>query len=279
MGRSARGFSFNRNLFHCVKIWIMNYYLTLALVLFGYMNLWFVFSLVKKRNDVADVAWGPGFVVVAWASFFIASNFGIRGLLVNTLVSVWGLRLAWHIHSRNKGKTEDYRYLAWRKEWGKWFYLRSYVQVYLLQGFLLYLIALPILVVNASFSASLGFLDALGVLVWIIGFAFEVVGDAELAQFIKDPVNKGKLMQSGLWAYTRHPNYFGEVTLWWGIWLLSFSSPYAWFVIIGPITITFLILKVSGIPMLEKKMAEHPDFAEYERRVSVFLPLPPKKYI
>jgi steroid 5-alpha reductase family enzyme len=257
----------------------MNYYLAPALLLFLYMNLWFVFSLIKRRNDVADVAWGPGFVIVAWASFFIASDYGMRGLLVNTLVSIWGLRLAWHIHSRNKGKPEDYRYLAWRKEWGTWFYLRSYAQVYILQGCLLYLIALPILVINANSSVSLGLLDALGVLVWIIGFAFEVVGDAELAQFIKDPVNKGKLMQSGLWAYTRHPNYFGEVTLWWGIWLLSFSSPYAWFVIIGPITITFLILKVSGIPMLEKKMAEHPDFAEYERRVSVFLPLPPKKYI
>jgi steroid 5-alpha reductase family enzyme len=243
------------------------------------MNLWFVFSLIKRRNDVADVAWGLGFVIVAWASFFIASDYGMRGLLVNTLVSIWGLSFAWHINYRNKGKPEDYRYLAWRKEWGTWFYLRSYAQVYILQGCLLYLIGLPILVINANSSVSLGLLDALGVLVWIIGFAFEVVGDAELARFIKDPANKGKLMQRGLWAYTRHPNYFGEVTLWWGVWLLSFSSPHGWFAVVGPLTITFLILKVSGIPMLEKKMAEHPDFTEYKRRVSAFFPWPPKKHV
>ena len=110
--------------------------------------------------------------------------------------------------------------------------------------------------------------------VWILGFVFESVGDAQLARFIKDPANKGKLMQGGLWRYTRHPNYFGEVTMWWGIWLLALSTPYGFFSIIGPITITFLILKVSGIPMLEKKMEENPEFAEYKRRVSVFIPMP-----
>ena len=253
----------------------MNYYLALALVLFGYMSLWFVISLIKKRNDVADVAWGLGFILMAWTSFFVAGNYGVRGLLVNTLISVWGFRLAWHITSRNIGKAEDYRYLAWRNEWGKWFYLRSYLQVYLLQGFLLYLIALPVLAINDSLASPLGWLDLIGLVVWLFGFLFEAVGDAQLAQFIKNPVKKGRLMQSGLWAYTRHPNYFGDVTLWWGIWLISFFS-FSFLNIIGPLTITFLILKVSGIPMLEKKMAENPDFAEYKRRVSVFFQWPPR---
>jgi steroid 5-alpha reductase family enzyme len=256
----------------------MDYYLTLALILFGYMSLWFVVSLIKKRNDVADVAWGLGFVLLAWISFFLSGDFGMRGILVNGLVSIWGLRLAWHIHSRNKGKAEDYRYLAWRNEWGKWFYIRSYLQVYLLQGLLLFLIVFPVLVINKNPGLSLGWLDLAGLMVWIFAFCFEAVGDAQLARFIKNPENKGKLMQSGLWAYTRHPNYFGEVTLWWGIWLISLSVSSFWFTIIGPITITYLIIKVSGIPMLEKKMMEHPDFAEYKRRVSIFFPLPPKKH-
>lgn len=254
----------------------MNYYITLALLLFVYMSLWFVFSLIKKRNDVADVAWGLGFVLMAWTSMFLSNDFGLRSVLINILVSIWGLRLAWHIHTRNKGKTEDYRYEAWRKEWGSFFYIRSYFQVYLLQGFLLFLIVLPVLVINKNYSSSVGLLDFFGIAVWLFGFYFEVVGDAQLARFIKNPENKGKLMQSGLWAYTRHPNYFGEVTLWWGVWLIALSVPNGIYAIIGPLTITILILKVSGIPLLEKKMEENPDFQEYKSRVSMFIPLPRK---
>jgi len=241
------------------------------------MSFWFVVSLIKKRNDVADVAWGLGFVFIAWTSFFLSDGLaGKRGLLVGVLISIWGLRLAWHIYSRNKGKLEDYRYLAWRKEWGKWFYLRSYFQVYLLQGMFLFIIAMPILIINKSVATSLILFDLLGVVVWCLGFCFEAVGDAQLTRFIKNPANKGKLMQGGLWAYTRHPNYFGEVALWWGIWFITLSVTNGWLSIIGPLTITFLILKVSGIPMLEKKMVLHPDFVEYKKRVSVFFPLPTK---
>ena len=236
------------------------------------MSLWFVVSLIKKRNDVADVAWGLGFVLMTWTSFFLMGDSGIRGLLVGVLVSVWGIRLAWHIHARNMGKAEDYRYLAWRKEWGTWFYPRSYLQVYLLQGLFLFLIVMPVLVINASGGTALGILDVIGVVVWLVGFYFESVGDAQLAQFIKNGDNKGKLMQSGLWAYTRHPNYFGEVTQWWGLFIIALSVPLGVWSVIGPITITYLILKVSGIPMLEKKMELNPAFAEYKRRVSMFIP-------
>jgi steroid 5-alpha reductase family enzyme len=254
----------------------MDYYLTLGVVLLTYMSLWFVVSLIKKRNDVADIAWGLGFMLMSWVSFFLSGTYGVRGFLVAVLVSIWGIRLAWHIYRRNKGKTEDYRYMAWRKEWGKWFYSRSYFQVYLLQGALLFLIVSPVLFINKNAGGALGLLDLIGLAVWIFGFYFESVGDAQLARFIKNPENKGKLMQSGLWAYTRHPNYFGEVAQWWGIWLVALSVPSGVLGIIGPITITFLILKVSGIPMLEKKMAENPEFAEYSRKVSRFLPLPRK---
>ncbi len=255
----------------------MSYYLNLAVILFVYMNLWFIISLLKKRNDVADVAWGLGFVFLSWTSYYFLGSGGLRGLVVCILVSIWGLRLASHIYSRNKNKPEDPRYQTWRNDWGKWFYLRSYLQIYILQGTLLFLIVLPVLIINKNFGSSLGILDLIGIMVWLFGFYFESVGDAQLARFIKDPANKGKLMQSGLWEYTRHPNYFGEVTQWWGIWLISLSVTNGIFAVIGPLIITFLILKVSGIPLLEKNMANHPDFAEYKRRVSAFIPLPKKQ--
>ena len=254
----------------------MMYFFTLACVLLFYMTMWFIVSLIKKRNDVADVAWGLGFVLMTWSSLLLSDSVGTRGVLVLILVSIWGLRLAWHIHSRNKGKEEDYRYKAWREEWGKWFYIRSYLQVYLLQGILLFLIVTPVLLINKTAGPPLGLLDSLGVLVWLVGFYFEALGDAQLRMFIKNPENKGRLMQGGLWAYTRHPNYFGEVTQWWGLWIIALSVPYGIFGIIGPITITFFILKVSGVPLLEKKMELNPDFAAYKKRVSVFIPLPPR---
>ncbi len=250
----------------------MSYFYTLGLVLWLYMTSWFLVSIIKKRNDVADVAWGLGFVLLTWISFLISDNDSVRPLLVNLMVSIWGLRLSYHIYKRNKGKTEDYRYLKWRNDWGKWFYLRSYFQVYLLQGLFLFLIVSPVLFINKNSSLSLNIIDLLGFCVWFTGFLFESIGDAQLKKFISNPENKGKLMRSGLWQYTRHPNYFGEVLGWWGIWIISISITNGFYFIIGPITITYLILKVSGVPMLEKKMEENPDFADYKKTTSVFIP-------
>jgi steroid 5-alpha reductase family enzyme len=255
----------------------MTYFATLAVVLWGYMSVWFLISLIWRRNDVADVAWGLGFVLLAWTSFFLSGGSGLRGVLAGILVSIWGIRLSWHIHARHRGKPEDFRYMAWRREWGSWFYARSYAQVYLLQGAFLFLVALPVLLINRNSGGRFGFLEVMGVCVWLIGFLFETVGDAELARFASDPRNRGKILQTGLWQYTRHPNYFGEVLQWWGIWLLAVGVPGGWYSIVGPLTITFLILKVSGIPMLEKKMAENPDFAKYKRRTNVFVPWFPKR--
>lgn len=255
----------------------MIYFIVLGFALLAYVSFWFVVSLLYKRNDVADVAWGLGFVFLSWVSFFIFGKMGFLAIITNILVTIWGLRLALHIYQRNVGKPEDFRYLAWRKEWGKWFYVRSYFQVYVLQGFFLYLIVLPVLFINNNYLNNVNVLMVLGILIWIFGFYFEAVGDWQLDKFIKNPANKGKIMQEGLWKYTRHPNYFGEVTQWWGIWLLALSLPYGFFTIVGPIIITFLILKVSGIPMLEKKMQENKDFQDYAKRTSVFLPMFPKK--
>jgi steroid 5-alpha reductase family enzyme len=255
----------------------MIFYFLLILILFTYVSFWFLLSVIKQRNDIADVAWGLGFVTLAWSSYFLAVNYNSINLIVNLLVSLWGFRLAIHIYYRNRGKSEDYRYLNWRSEWGSWFYLRSYLQVFLLQGVFLFLVSLPVLILNKNAENNFNLLMVFGLLIWLMGFIFESVSDKQLSDFKKDPKNKGKLIRSGLWNYSRHPNYFGEVVQWWGIWLIALNFQYGLFGIIGPLTITFLILKVSGIPLLEKKMAENPDFLDYKKTTSVFLPLPFKK--
>jgi steroid 5-alpha reductase family enzyme len=241
-----------------------------------YMTGWFIAAQVRGRNDIADVAWGLGFLLAAAVSLLAGGIYPLRGLLVSGLVLVWGVRLALHIHARNRGKGEDPRYLKWREEWGKWFVLRSFLQVFMLQGILLLMVAIPIVYANTAPAAPLGWLDLLGLAIWLYGFGFEAIGDWQLLMFIRNPDNKGKLMTSGLWRYTRHPNYFGEVTLWWGIWLMVLALPGGWLTVIGPLTITFLILKVSGIPMLEEPYEDRADFQEYKRRTSTLFPLPPR---
>lgn len=255
---------------------IFEMYSCLAIITLLYVTFWFIVSILKKRNDVADIAWGLGFFVVTFVTYFAFGMGTGRGLLVTILVLIWALRLSLHIYSRNKGKLEDYRYKKWREEWGKWFYVRSYVQVYLLQGLLMLVVVSPAVIVNIYKGGDLNILDFIGVAVWILGFIFETVGDYQLTRFVSDPLNKGKIMKSGLWRYTRHPNYFGEVTQWWGVFIIALSVSYGLVGIVGPLLITFLIVKVSGIPLLEKKMEGNKDFEKYKRRTSIFFPLPPK---
>jgi steroid 5-alpha reductase family enzyme len=212
---------------------------------------------------------------MSWIAFLLSEH-SARSLLVNFLVTVWGVRLAWHIAVRNHAKPEDHRYAAWRASW-KYFYLRSYVQIFLLQGVFLYVILLPVTFIHASEFVPLTLLDAAGALVWFVGFFFESIGDRQLKNFLNDPHNKGKIMDRGLWAYSRHPNYFGEVLQWWGIFLIALSLPYGYATIVGPLLITCLILFVSGVPMLEKKYAGRPDFEAYKKRTSMFVPMPQKK--
>ena len=246
------------------------------IVIVVYALSWFAVALSKKRNDVADIAWGGGFVVAALTAFIVAGTDAVRSVLVLTLVLIWGIRLVVHIGIRNRGKPEDPRYKEWREEWGDSFLARTFFQVFLLQGFLLLVVSLPVTYAITHDSHQLNVLDVLGVVVWVLGFTFESVGDYQLLQFKKDPANKGRIMTSGLWRYTRHPNYFGEVTLWWGIFLVCLSVPGSWWTIIGPLTITYLILKVSGTPMLERRYTDNPEYAAYIRRTSSFFPLPPK---
>lgn len=240
-----------------------------------YMSGWFVISLLLRRNDVADVAWGLGFVVLAWSLYFSQPSAQFAAGLL--LVSIWGIRLSVHIFLRNKGKPEDFRYQKWRNDWGRWFYPRSFVQVFALQGLLMLFISAPIVALADGGGDSLRLINYFGVALWSIGFFFEAVGDYQLRQFMKTPRSKGKVMNQGLWAYTRHPNYFGEVTQWWGIWLISCGTPWFWWALIGPVTITVLLLKVSGIPLLEKKYEGNKAYEVYKKQTSKFFPLPVKK--
>lgn len=256
---------------------MIHYILYSALTVFIYMILLFIISITKKDNSIADIGWGIGFILVAFLTFFLEPVFEIRHVLVTGLVLIWGLRLAIHILIRNKGKGEDYRYAKWRKEWGKYFLIRSFLQVFMLQGLIMLIISYQVILVNSSKKPGIHILDILGLLVWLFGFLFETVGDFQLLKFKRDKKNKGKIMKSGLWRYTRHPNYFGEATMWWGIFLIALSVPHGWTAIISPALITLMLLRVSGVTMLEKKYKGNKEFEEYAKRTSAFIPWFPKK--
>lgn len=255
----------------------LNAWAACAVLVAVYMTAWFALALARKDNSIADIAWGLGFVLVAAFTFFRRGSLFLP-LLVTALVAAWGARLALHILVRNRKRGEDPRYAAWREKWGRSFVWRSYLQVFLLQGFFLLLIASPVILVNVDRSSPYaGRFWLAGLLVWVLGYLFEAVGDAQLARFKRDPANKGRIMDRGLWAYTRHPNYFGESTMWFGIWLIALEVPHGWITVVSPVLITFLLVKVSGIPLLEKRYAGNAAFQAYARRTSAFVPWFPKK--
>ncbi|MFO7636442.1 MAG: DUF1295 domain-containing protein [Clostridia bacterium] len=250
--------------------------MTDILIIIGiYFSVWFLLSVVLKNSAIVDIGWGPGFVLVTW--ILLLKDPSLPGWITTVLVSLWGLRLAIHIFRRNYKKPEDFRYANFRKAWGKTFYIRAYFQLFLFQGVLMFLISLPIVAIHGSGTVRVVWLMVLGMLVWIIGFTLEAVGDRQLKVFIRNPLNKGKLIDRGLWKYTRHPNYFGEALLWWGIFLIALAAGAPWWAIIGPLTITILVRFVSGVPMLEKGLAKYEGFEEYKRKTSIFIPWFPKK--
>jgi len=251
---------------------ILNTFFIAAIIVLAYMTALFVIALIRRDNSVADIAWGAGFIVVAWGTLFAAGTFYPRQILACLLGLIWGRRLSIRIFLRNRGRGEDPRYRKWREEWGRFFIPRSYLQVFLLQGVILLVNITPVLIINAASDESLVFLDAVGLLVWITGFLFESVGDWQLDRFLRDPKNRGVIMDRGLWRYTRHPNYFGEITMWWGIFVIALSVPFGWAGFIGPTIITLMIVFVSGIPMTERLMEKTPGFEGYKRRTSVLIP-------
>lgn len=256
---------------------MLSYFAAAALAVFAYMTAVFLIALLLKDNSIVDIAWGLGFILVALTTLFLGPGFEAHHVLITGLVVVWGLRLASHIFLRNRGRGEDFRYAKWRRDWGRWVVPRSFLQIFMLQGVFMLIIASPIVLVNRSSEEGLIVLDGLGVFLWLTGFLFEAVGDQQLKRFKQKPESKGKIMTSGLWRYTRHPNYFGEAALWWGIFLIALSVRGGWAAVVSPLTISFLLLKVSGVRMLEKKYAGNEEFGVYARRTSAFFPWFSKK--
>jgi len=248
-----------------------------AILVFVYFLVFFLIAQSIKNNSIVDIGWGIGFVLIAWFMLLTQGQFTAATLLITLCVTLWGTRLFYHIIKRNLGKPEDFRYANWRVEWGKWVVIRSFFQVFMLQGLFMLIIGLPIILIYEE-SAPVNLLVlGVGALVWVIGFYFEALGDYQLKIFLANPSNKGKLMDQGLWAYTRHPNYFGEATMWWGIFIMALSVGTTWLTIISPVAITYLLVFVSGVPLLEASMKKRPEFAAYAAKTSIFVPWFPKK--
>ncbi len=252
-------------------------FLDVLLLVLAYFTAFFIMGTILKNNSIVDIGWGMGFVLIAWYLMTSNENSFIPRTMIAILVTIWGFRLFYHIMKRNVGKTEDFRYRTWREEWGKWVVPRAFFQVYMLQGFFMLVISMPIILIRNQEDPYLRSLFIIGLLIWLVGFFFESVGDKQLKDFLGDSSNKGRIMNQGLWRYTRHPNYFGEATMWWGIFLIALSGNVPVWAIISPITITFLLLFVSGVPLLEKSMKKVPGYKEYAEITSIFFPLPPKK--
>lgn len=254
-------------------------FLKAFLVIFILITLLWVLSVFIKNVSIVDLFWGMGFVIINAVYFSFSGDFYTRKVLLLTLVNLWGLRLFIYLAWRNIGKGEDFRYQEFRRKYGaERYWWVSYFQTFLLQGSLMLFISLPLLGANAqTVSSGLNFLDYLGILIFIIGFSFEAGGDFQLARFKKNPNNKGKVLDTGFWKYTRHPNYFGDSAVWWSFALFSISAGSYW-TFIGSIAMTLLIIKVSGVSLLEKSLNEtKPQYREYIQRTNSFFPWFPKK--
>jgi steroid 5-alpha reductase family enzyme len=257
-----------------ISIYLINLLAVVFMMLCGW-----IFSVQKQNVTVVDSLWGIGFVLIAWLTLFQLDGIGPRALLITLLVTLWGGRLALYLTWRNYGQGEDPRYAQWRKAGGQRFWLTSLFKVFLLQALFLWAIALVIQAGQAGSGAHrLGWLDGMGALIWLTGFVFEAVGDWQLARFKSDPANRGRVMDRGLWRYTRHPNYFGESLIWWGLFVIALSDPANWWTIISPVIITAVVMKMTGIPLTEKLTVHNrPGYGEYIKNTSAFFPWVPRK--
>ncbi len=235
-------------------------------------------SVRRRDASVADICWGPGFVLLVWLYCVLSPTLTPRSWLVAALITLWGTRLSAHIFRRNRGKGEDPRYRSMRASQGPAFWWRSLFTVFCLQGAILWFVALPLLVaVRATQPAALTLIDAVGLVLFALGFGFETVGDHQLARFKAQPSNSGHVLDRGLWRYTRHPNYFGDATLWWGMYAIAAATPRGWLTVLSPTLMSFLLMRVSGVTLLEDALkASKPGYLAYIRRTPAFNPWFPK---
>jgi steroid 5-alpha reductase family enzyme len=257
-----------------IQIWL----LALLVILVLMTTLW-IFSVVYKNVSIVDLFWGIGFILVSAVYFKCTDGNDTRKTILMILVTIWGLRLSGYLAWRNIGKGEDFRYRQFRQTYGEHrYWWISYFQTFLSQGLLMWLISAPLL--GAQFLGKgneIGLLDFAGLILWLTGFIFEAVGDYQMARFKTNIQNKGKVMDNGLWRYTRHPNYFGDSSVWWGYGLICLSAG-SYIPIVGSILMTILIIKISGVTLLEKSLKENrPGYKEYIEKTSAFIPWFPKK--
>ncbi len=245
----------------------------------GYVTLIWLLSLALKDAGIMDIFWGLGFVLLGFVYYLETTGVEWRRQLLLALVSIWGVRLSLHIFLRNRGAGEDYRYRKWRDEARNAFWWRSYFKVFLLQGAILWIISSPLLVAQRSaVPQNLTFFDILGIAFWSVGFLFETVGDFQLARFKGIPENRRKVLDSGLWRYTRHPNYFGDAMVWWGYFFIACSTEHGFHAVSSPILMTWLLIKISGVAMLERNLKKtKPGYTEYLETTNAFFPWVPKK--
>jgi steroid 5-alpha reductase family enzyme len=257
----------------------MTLFLEASLIIFILVTLLWIWSVFIKNVSIVDIFWGFGFVVVNTFYAFTSGELTPKKILLLVLVSFWGLRLTIYLANRNLGKGEDFRYQEFRRDYGtKRYWWFSYFQTFLLQGGLIMIISLPLLGVHSgSSSGDFSLLDYFGIIVWIIGFSFEAGGDYQLARFKRGSNNKGKVLNTGFWKYTRHPNYFGDAAVWWAYAIFSIASGSYW-QIIGSVIMTLLIIKISGVALLEKTLINtKPQYKEYIQNTNSFFPWFPKK--
>lgn len=249
-----------------------------ALAALAYVTAVWLLSFAIRNAGVIDIFWGLAFVLLTWLYFAVGDGWEGRSILISVLVTIWGLRLSLHIARRNWGQPEDRRYQRMRERAGASFWWRSYVTVFLLQGALLWTISMPLLAAqNASAPDGFRIWDFLALIVWEIGFFFEAVGDWQLSRFRSDPANAGEVMNRGLWRYTRHPNYFGDATVWWAFFITAAHTTNGWITIFSPVIMTFLLMRVSGVTMLERDLKRSkPGYAEYVASTSAFVPWFPR---
>ena len=253
-------------------------YLIGGLLVLGLMTLLWLISLVLKDSSIVDPFWGSGFVIVNWLYFALTPDgLPARKWIAVILVTIWGLRLSGYLLWRNWGKGEDFRYQKWREESGKNWWWYSFFKVFLLQGILLWIISVPLLAAQIGTTSGLTVPDILAIPVWLVGFFFEATGDFQLARFKANPTNKGKVLDRGVWRYTRHPNYFGDATQWWAYYLFALAAG-GWWTIFSSIIMTVLLLRVSGVTLLEKTLTTtKPGYKEYVESTSAFVPWFPRK--
>jgi steroid 5-alpha reductase family enzyme len=249
-------------------------------VVVGMMTLLWLISLAIRDSSIVDPFWGTGFVIANWVYFALTPDgFPARKWLISILVTIWGLRLSIYLLWRNRGKGEDFRYQKFRQDAGEKYWWQSFFKVFALQGILLWIISAPLLAAQYSPTPDrLTILDFVAVLLWVVGFAFEAGGDLQLARFKADPANKGKILDRGFWRYTRHPNYFGDFTQWWAYYLIAASASGGFWTIFSPIVMSTLLLRVSGVTLLEKTLTTtKPGYKEYVESTNAFFPWFPRK--